>query len=117
MTDSGSGSSGYDAVGRNEGDGFVLHRREEEPSLRLGLDNVAEYPPMHYLYHHNYNYNNRQHHQPQIYGRDFKRNSRSERKKSGRGPRMKWTDSLRAHFIHAVELLGGHDSKFDLFKV
>lgn len=104
MTNSGSGS--------NESFGFFLHRREEEePTLKLGLDNAAEYAHMQYLYHHNHNH---QHHQPQIYGRDFKRNSRSERKKSARGPRMKWTDTLRAHFIHAVELLGGHDSTFIL---
>jgi hypothetical protein len=27
-----------------------------------------------------------------------------------RAPRMRWTSSLHAHFVHAVELLGGHES-------
>jgi hypothetical protein len=25
---------------------------------------------------------------------------------------MRWTTALHAHFVHAVELLGGHESKF-----
>ena len=53
--------------------------------------------------------------QPQIYGRDFKRNSRSTMtnsvKRSVRAPRMRWTSTLHAHFVHAVQLLGGHESK------
>ena len=32
-------------------------------------------------------------------------------KRSLRAPRMRWTSSLHAHFVHAVELLGGHESK------
>jgi hypothetical protein len=31
-------------------------------------------------------------------------------KKSSRAPRMRWTTALHAHFVHAVELLGGHES-------
>ncbi|WOK94967.1 putative transcription factor KAN2 [Canna indica] len=30
-------------------------------------------------------------------------------KRSTRAPRMRWTSSLHARFVHAVELLGGHD--------
>ncbi|KAK4768468.1 hypothetical protein SAY87_003609 [Trapa incisa] len=30
-------------------------------------------------------------------------------RKSVRAPRMRWTSSLHAHFVHAVELLGGHE--------
>ncbi|KAJ6838073.1 putative transcription factor KAN4 [Iris pallida] len=30
-------------------------------------------------------------------------------KKSIRAPRMRWTTTLHAHFVHAVELLGGHE--------
>ncbi|XVF79454.1 hypothetical protein PTKIN_Ptkin14bG0224300 [Pterospermum kingtungense] len=26
-----------------------------------------------------------------------------------RAPRMRWTSSLHARFVHAVELLGGHE--------
>ncbi|WOL01638.1 hypothetical protein Cni_G10355 [Canna indica] len=29
---------------------------------------------------------------------------------SMRGPRMRWTTTLHARFVHAVELLGGHES-------
>ena len=32
-------------------------------------------------------------------------------KRNMRAPRMRWTTSLHARFIHAVELLGGHESK------
>ena len=33
-------------------------------------------------------------------------------KRSSRAPRMRWTTALHAHFVHAVELLGGHESTF-----
>jgi hypothetical protein len=32
------------------------------------------------------------------------------RLRSLRAPRMRWTSSLHAHFVHAVDLLGGHES-------
>ncbi|KAM0951526.1 putative transcription factor MYB-HB-like family [Dioscorea sansibarensis] len=49
------------------------------------------------------------HPHPQIY--EFKRNSRQGNggKRSIRAPRMRWTTTLHAHFVHAVELLGGHE--------
>uniref|UniRef100_A0A803N425 Uncharacterized protein n=1 Tax=Chenopodium quinoa TaxID=63459 RepID=A0A803N425_CHEQI len=31
-------------------------------------------------------------------------------KRSVRAPRMRWTTTLHAHFVHAVQLLGGHES-------
>nr|CAB3466353.1 unnamed protein product [Digitaria exilis] len=31
------------------------------------------------------------------------------RRGSARAPRMRWTTALHAHFVHAVELLGGHE--------
>lgn len=31
-------------------------------------------------------------------------------KRNARAPRMRWTTSLHARFVHAVELLGGHES-------
>jgi hypothetical protein len=34
-------------------------------------------------------------------------------KRSARAPRMRWTTSLHARFVHAVELLGGHESMSD----
>jgi hypothetical protein len=33
-------------------------------------------------------------------------------KRSSRAPRMRWTTALHAHFVRAVELLGGHESMF-----
>ncbi|CAD6213664.1 unnamed protein product [Miscanthus lutarioriparius] len=36
-------------------------------------------------------------------------NSSGGRKRSSRAPRMRWTTALHAHFVHAVELLGGHE--------
>lgn len=32
-------------------------------------------------------------------------------KRSKRAPRMRWTSTLHARFVHAVELLGGHESE------
>ncbi|URE17629.1 hypothetical protein MUK42_11012 [Musa troglodytarum] len=70
-----------------------------EPTLSLGL----EAPGSSHCHHHD----QLRHHQ--IYG--FKRNSRSAHggKRSVRAPRMRWTTTLHAHFVHAVELLGGHE--------
>ncbi|XP_010255047.1 PREDICTED: probable transcription factor KAN4 isoform X2 [Nelumbo nucifera] len=103
-----SGSSGSDVTHEQ---GFLhLERaydlRGSEPTLSLGFETAAVDPPpmqlprnLHYL------------HQPQIYGREFKRNSRmiNGGKRSIRAPRMRWTTTLHAHFVHAVELLGGHE--------
>lgn len=36
---------------------------------------------------------------------------RSPSKRSIRAPRMRWTSALHAHFVQAVELLGGHERK------
>ncbi|KAH9300348.1 hypothetical protein KI387_011931, partial [Taxus chinensis] len=35
--------------------------------------------------------------------------SKLPNKRSMRAPRMRWTSTLHAHFVHAVELLGGHE--------
>ncbi|CBI19594.3 unnamed protein product, partial [Vitis vinifera] len=80
-----------------------------EPMLSLGLEMAALNPPPLELprnLHHNHH-----NHQPQIYGREFKRNSRmmNGSKRSIRAPRMRWTTTLHAHFVHAVQLLGGHE--------
>ncbi|URE17630.1 hypothetical protein MUK42_11012 [Musa troglodytarum] len=100
--------------GRSEGDmghdqAFLHHDQgrefdHAEPTLSLGLEapgsSVADRHDHHdQLRHH------------QIYG--FKRNSRSAHggKRSVRAPRMRWTTTLHAHFVHAVELLGGHESE------
>ncbi|KAF9671257.1 hypothetical protein SADUNF_Sadunf12G0028600 [Salix dunnii] len=34
---------------------------------------------------------------------------KSQNKRNMRAPRMRWTSSLHARFVHAVELLGGHE--------
>ncbi|XP_059636754.1 probable transcription factor KAN4 [Cornus florida] len=80
------------------------------PKLSLGFEMVVLNPPPVQLprnlqNHHHYNY------QPQIYGHELKRNSRMFNgfKRSFRAPRMRWTSTLHAHFVHAVQLLGGHD--------
>ncbi|KFK32913.1 hypothetical protein AALP_AA6G305500 [Arabis alpina] len=69
-----------------------------KPLLSLGFDH----------YHHQRRSNM---FQPQIYGRDFKRSSTSMvgLKRNIRAPRMRWTSTLHAHFVHAVQLLGGHE--------
>ncbi|GJN35355.1 hypothetical protein PR202_gb24115 [Eleusine coracana subsp. coracana] len=46
-------------------------------------------------------------HQPSQTAHGFKKNMGGKR--SSRAPRMRWTTALHAHFVHAVELLGGHE--------
>jgi len=41
--------------------------------------------------------------------------SRFPAKRSMRAPRMRWTTTLHARFVHAVELLGGHESMLHFF--
>ena len=41
--------------------------------------------------------------------------SRFPAKRSMRAPRMRWTSTLHARFVHAVELLGGHESMLLFF--
>ncbi|KAK4481487.1 hypothetical protein RD792_012387 [Penstemon davidsonii] len=77
-----------------------------DPNLCLGLEMAGTVPfpvqiqlPRHF--------------QPQIiYGRDqFKRSSSKmmNMRRSVRAPRMRWTSTLHSHFVHAVQLLGGHE--------
>ncbi|CAI9763679.1 unnamed protein product [Fraxinus pennsylvanica] len=80
-----------------------------EPSLSLGLDTAGLNPvPVHIP-------KQFQHYQTHLYGivgmREFKRSSRTINgvRRSVRAPRMRWTSTLHAHFVHAVQLLGGHE--------
>ncbi|XP_027356962.1 probable transcription factor KAN4 [Abrus precatorius] len=96
-----SGSSGSDLSHENG------HR---EPTLSLGFATVALNPhPVQGL---SRNFNRSLHnYQPHIYACDFKRNARIIHgvKRTIRAPRMRWTTTLHAHFVHAVQLLGGHE--------
>ncbi|MED6173286.1 hypothetical protein PIB30_057938 [Stylosanthes scabra] len=96
----------------------LLHH---EPTLSLGFEGTTTLD-LNNNNHNNNNYhqglsrsfnnNNHHHFQPQIYGRgEFKRSSRVTNgvKRSVRAPRMRWTTTLHAHFVHAVQLLGGHE--------
>ncbi|KAK1275658.1 putative transcription factor KAN4 [Acorus gramineus] len=55
----------------------------------------------------------RRHLPPTCVGREFKRVVRATTtttaKRIVRAPRMRWTSTLHSHFVHAVELLGGHE--------
>lgn len=62
-------------------------------------------PPSHL---NNNTYNTHSQHQSLIRSRYL---SRFPTKRSMRAPRMRWTTTLHARFVHAVELLGGHESK------
>lgn len=115
-----SGSSGSDLS--HENGGFYPARAYNlgltEPTLSLGFEMSDLSPPYllprvhHQHHHHQHQHHHHHNHQPQIYGREFKRNARliSGVKRSVRAPRMRWTTTLHAHFVHAVELLGGHES-------
>lgn len=86
--------------------------QHDQPKLSLGLEMPAfliNIPSPNQI---PLNIQNRLHYQPQIYGRGFKRNSRlaTGARRSVRAPRMRWTSTLHAHFVHAVQLLGGHES-------
>ncbi|KAJ9166159.1 hypothetical protein P3X46_020945 [Hevea brasiliensis] len=108
-----SGSSGSDLSHEN---GFFNQERSynlgpSEPTLSLGFEMADLSAPTLQLPT-NLNHHHHPHHQkPQIYGREFKRNGRmiSGVKRSIRAPRMRWTTTLHAHFVHAVQLLGGHE--------
>ncbi|KAJ0086776.1 hypothetical protein Patl1_09052 [Pistacia atlantica] len=107
-----SGSSGSDLSHEN---GFFNPDRSTynlgpcEPTLSLGFEMVDLAPPPSLQLPRNLNHH--QQYQPQIYGREFKRNARMINgvKRSIRAPRMRWTTTLHAHFVHAVQLLGGHE--------
>lgn len=96
-----------------------------EPSLRLGLvDTAAAKRPADAVQHHSHQVQQRLHQPNQTHG--FKKSSAAGAaagpvaggggarptgggKRSARAPRMRWTTALHAHFVHAVELLGGHE--------
>ncbi|KAK1576198.1 hypothetical protein Q3G72_011775 [Acer saccharum] len=70
--------------------------------------------------HHQLHHHHHHHHQNNHYGVGFSEAShhgmmRSKflpklpSKRSMRAPRMRWTSTLHARFVHAVELLGGHE--------
>ncbi|GMI91214.1 KANADI 4, ABERRANT TESTA SHAPE [Hibiscus trionum] len=104
-----SGSSGSD-LSRENGYG---NPGLGEPMLSLGFE-VADLGSRHLQQPRNLHqhHHQQQPYQPQIYGRDFKRNARMINgavKRSVRAPRMRWTTTLHAHFVHAVQLLGGHE--------
>lgn len=105
-----SGSSGSDLSHENS----FLPMDHREPTLSLGLE-TPDLNPHHLLQGLSRNVNHHHFHsyQPHIYGRDFKRNARliSGVKRSIRAPRMRWTTTLHAQFVRAVQLLGGHESK------
>ncbi|KAL2346366.1 hypothetical protein Fmac_000366 [Flemingia macrophylla] len=74
---------------------------DREPTLSLGFEAPNLNP-----YHIQGALSKNTHHLP-----DFKRNVRvvNGAKRSVRAPRMRWTTTLHAHFVHAVQLLGGHE--------
>lgn len=116
-----SGSSGSDLSHENGFHKFEGARNlcPAEPMLSLGFYMKDLIPPVHL--HRNFNnhhHNPHHHHQPQIYGREFKRSARpiTSLKRSIRAPRMRWTTTLHAHFVHAVQLLGGHESNIQIPK-
>ncbi|XP_076919609.1 putative transcription factor KAN4 [Bidens hawaiensis] len=109
--------------------GFVTHgvniNNLDQPGLTLGLEmagfninpHISHHLPMIPLHLQRNNlllqhqYANQQFIQPQNYGHEFKRSSRmgNRVRRIVRAPRMRWTSTLHAHFVHAVQLLGGHE--------
>jgi len=89
-----------------------LGHHREPPTLKLGFGTV-DLNPRHQVQGDTRSFSHHHHLQHHIYGRDFKRTARVVNgvKRSVRAPRMRWTTTLHAHFVHAVQLLGGHESK------
>lgn len=109
-----SGSSESDLSHENVLSHLIGHHHHHrlEPTLSLGIKVSSDFNAIPIPSARNVNHF---HHNPQphhIYGRDFKRNTRvvCGVKRSIRAPRMRWTTTLHAHFVHAVQLLGGHES-------
>ncbi|KAL5705010.1 hypothetical protein ACHQM5_023362 [Ranunculus cassubicifolius] len=100
-----SGSSGSD-LSHEQG----LLQLGVETKLSLGID-IESFDPLPNTLQRNLHYLHHLHHPHQMFGHEFKRNSRMSNggKRSVRAPRMRWTSTLHAHFVHAVELLGGHE--------
>lgn len=78
--------------------------------------NSAKFFSQNYDYHHLHHHH---HHQQQFGFGAFEAPgslmrsrlmSKITTKRSMRAPRMRWTSTLHARFVHAVELLGGHES-------
>ncbi|OIW14847.1 hypothetical protein TanjilG_30566 [Lupinus angustifolius] len=101
-SDSGSGCNGSNGFFHN--DTTVLNLGHGEPTLSLGYE-TSDLNPQPIVKGRNFNHK-LHNYQPCIYSRDFKRNARVV-KRSIRAPRMRWTATLHAHFVHAVQLLGG----------
>ncbi|KAK1582641.1 hypothetical protein Q3G72_016909 [Acer saccharum] len=70
--------------------------------------------------HHQLHHHHHHHHQNNHYGVGFSEASHHSMmrskflpklpsKRSMRAPRMRWTSTLHARFVHAIELLGGHE--------
>ncbi|KAG0450639.1 hypothetical protein HPP92_026634 [Vanilla planifolia] len=81
---------------------FSASEASAETTLSLAFDATPAVAPRQlYMDHHH------DHRHPQV----FKKSVRSGHggKRNVRAPRMRWTTSLHAHFVHAVELLGGHE--------
>ncbi|XP_014503810.1 probable transcription factor KAN4 [Vigna radiata var. radiata] len=106
-----SGSSGGSDLSHE----FHNLRHHREPTLKLGFGTMDLNPRHHQVHGDTRSFTHHHHHhhhlQPHIYGRDFKRTARVVNgvKRSVRAPRMRWTTTLHAHFVHAVQLLGGHE--------
>ncbi|XP_039056102.1 probable transcription factor KAN4 [Hibiscus syriacus] len=100
-----SGSSGSDFSHENG------YSNPGELTLSLGFEMADHLGPSHLQQPRNLNHHHHYQYQPQIYGHDFKRSSRTINgaRRSIRAPRMRWTTTLHAHFVHAVQLLGGHE--------
>ncbi|XP_014499385.2 probable transcription factor KAN4 [Vigna radiata var. radiata] len=105
-----SGSSGSDLSHENGFRHIVYNLGHREPTLSLGSgrESLNPYPIQGAV---SRNFNHLHNYQPQTNTVDFKRNARGIQgvKRSSRAPRMRWTTTLHAHFVHVVQLLGGHE--------
>lgn len=128
-TDDSGGSSGSDLTHENallfnhqeRGGRLNTHIGLVDPMLSLGFGmghafNNTNNPVATQLQRSNLHHlhsRQHQHYQPQICGREYSKRTSSRMvngaRRSVRAPRMRWTSTLHAHFVHAVQLLGGHE--------
>jgi hypothetical protein len=120
-----------DARSSVEGEAYQETGLNDEPNLYLGLDTATDMAHQDTVHSGLCDIQQQRLHQPGQIQRSFKKSSsgsqtlsggamrsgngsRGGKVRSSRAPRMRWTTVLHAHFVHAVELLGGHESMFVL---
>ncbi|MED6134867.1 hypothetical protein PIB30_040958 [Stylosanthes scabra] len=80
-----------------------------DPITRLNAFKSHHHPLHPHHHHHHHEVASSHHHHGGFMMRSNRFLPKLPTKRSMRAPRMRWTSTLHARFVHAVELLGGHE--------